>query len=246
MSQVPQNVFTIGDLTVDFSNYDIDLVARGRTRLLAQFDNSEVLCCLLDAISEEVQELQNALHQCFVQRSLARAGGAQLDVLGDLVGQTRELVEQGERAWFGTDVADDIAPVDEGELWLDPVPVAGSIPADDGQYFDLILSKIFKNHIKYASLPEISQFVRLLTGFDVGFEVVAPLDVILLVPPDVPAYVVRTLQRVLTNTAADDQYLLPIAATTRLVGAVVYAENPMFIVDVGGYGVDEGLVSVRS
>ncbi len=90
----------------------------------------------------------------------------------------------------------------------------------DDDYLVRIVAKVFRNQIKYASYPEIVRYIKLLTGTDVSFKRVAPLDVELIVPTDLTdAEILRLLSFVEQSPIAEQQYLVPVAATVRIVGA---------------------------
>jgi hypothetical protein len=60
-----------------------------RSRLTDGGRRNEGLAALVDALAEHIQEVEDAYWQLFEERRLAVAVGAQLDVLGALVGQPR-------------------------------------------------------------------------------------------------------------------------------------------------------------
>jgi hypothetical protein len=69
--------------------YDSDHVARGVARLIERYRKPRT-SALLGSWLAEVQEVEDALWQLLVERSLATAAGVQLDVLGRIVGQPRQ------------------------------------------------------------------------------------------------------------------------------------------------------------
>ena len=60
-----------------------------RSRLTDAGRRNEHLAALVDALAEHIQEVEDAYWQLFEERRLAVAAGAQLDVLGSIVGQSR-------------------------------------------------------------------------------------------------------------------------------------------------------------
>jgi hypothetical protein len=69
--------------------YDAEHVARGVDRLIERYRKPRTSALLASWLTE-VQAAEDALWQLYVERSLATAEGAQLDVLGSIVGQPRE------------------------------------------------------------------------------------------------------------------------------------------------------------
>lgn len=69
--------------------HDPDHASRGVERLIERYRKPRT-SALLESWLAEVQEVEDALWQLLVERSLETAEGAQLDVLGDIVGQPRE------------------------------------------------------------------------------------------------------------------------------------------------------------
>jgi hypothetical protein len=69
--------------------YDSDHVSRGVARLIDRYRKPRT-SALLESWLAEVQEVEDALWQLLVERSLETAVGDQLDVLGRIVGQPRE------------------------------------------------------------------------------------------------------------------------------------------------------------
>lgn len=213
-----------GSLAVDFTPYKTVAADKMRSRILSQFSNSIVMDQVLQCMAIELQELVDACVGTLQLRTLVDARGAQLDVIGRIVGQERILLDAAGRAWFGPDSVDPLLrpPDDPGaSAWMYPVSLFGSLPADDTQYLGLIMSKIFKNHVQSGSVPELQVFAKLLTGENISFETVGPLEANLIVRADCPAHIAALLMRVINGDMdCSVKYLLPVAATTRIVEVV--------------------------
>lgn len=67
-----------------------DHADRAAARLLEQLRDKPRINSLVRLLAEQVQALEDALHQLYTDRTLETAVGAQLDVLGALVGQARQ------------------------------------------------------------------------------------------------------------------------------------------------------------
>lgn len=78
-------------LEVSFDRLKQDLKKRGRSRLLWQFRNSPVINQVVDRLSEQFQDTYDATFSILEGRTIAKAAGVSLDILGSLVGQEREF-----------------------------------------------------------------------------------------------------------------------------------------------------------
>lgn len=204
--------------------YAQDIVARIDGRRLPQFVRGEVRCEILNEQARQMQELYDAIVSALDQRTLPNARGYVLDVLGRIVGQPRILIDQDELNWFGPDDENwgpNLAPV-----WIEGVPTAGRLPADDGEYLQLILSKIFKNHVKHSSIPEILEFIRLIYDINISIRKLGLSQIQLIVPTGTPANVLQSIISVLSDERADNQYFLPQCPTADIVSVMHRPQNP--------------------
>ena len=67
-----------------------DVVERGLSRLLWQWEDSPLLRGMLESYLTAGQEIEDAFFQLLSERGINEAIGAQLDVLGDIVGEARQ------------------------------------------------------------------------------------------------------------------------------------------------------------
>jgi hypothetical protein len=211
----------VSDIT---DEYGRDLVTRIGDRRLPQFHRGGVRCGILNEQARQVQELHDAIISTLDQRTLENARGVVLDVIGRIVGQDRELLNQAELEWFTPDEI--TGALDTAPNWVQGVSLFGNLPADDGEYLSLIRSKIFKNHVKYGSIPEILQFIKILYGINVSLRKLKLSRVQFIVPVGTAGYVTETLRRVLSDDKADNQYFLPQCPTVDIVGVMHRPEVP--------------------
>lgn len=70
----------------------VDYITRARARMLQQFKREEApnLDKLLQMLISEIQLAENEINEIYTFRSVQTASGAQLDILGDIVGINRE------------------------------------------------------------------------------------------------------------------------------------------------------------
>ena len=225
---------------IDVSEYVQDLCDRATNRLLRQFQNSCVILNVVCALADEVQELYDAAVATIKNRTLYDATGVNLDTLGRIVGQDRILLNAANLQWFGFDgVSAQIGGWDAAPNWVSGASLFGDLPANDLQYRNLILGKIFKNHVKVGSVPELIQFARFLTGRSVSFNRVGLFELELIVPTNITPNDVRTLITVFNDNTADNKYIIPMPVTGRIV-TVTYKPENSFKFDSLGRGWDQG------
>ena len=208
----------------DYQNeYGRDLSAQACDRQLYSLKRSTVRAGVLQAQIDQAQALYDTLLDTLIGRDLRWAQGKQLDVLGRIVGQSREVVSRSEDQWLRAD--DVLGSPDNAPVWLAGVPSYGQRLADDDEFRLRIYGKIAKNHTRHGSLPEILWFVRQAFGIDCGLQRVGPLEGVLLVRDNIARYLLQELIHVFSNTRADHQYLLPLPAGARLVGLILRPAN---------------------
>ena len=215
-------------MSCDYSVYDKDQQAEACDLTLSQFRRSPVLLGVQDAINVQAIDLYEALIQGMQLKCLDDATGEQLDVIGRIVGQGRELENYGTKAWFAYDTDD--RGYDQGLYYVDGAPDGGNLPASDPLYKQLIYAKIFRNHVKYGSVPEIIQFVSLIYGIDISIRKMGNSDIKIVVPVGTPLYIVQNLLKVDDTATAEQVYFLPIPSTGRIIG-VDYRPKDVFTYD---------------
>ena len=208
----------------DYQNeYGRDLSAQACDRQLYSLKRSTVRAGVLQAQIDQAQVLYDTLLDTLTGRDLRWAQGKQLNVLGRIVGQSREVVSRSEDQWLRAD--DVLGSPDNSPVWLAGVPSYGQRLADDDEFRLRIYGKIAKNHTKHGSLPEILWFVRQAFGIDCGLQRIGPLEGVLLVRDNIPRYLLQELTHMFSNTRADHQYLLPLPAGARLTGIILRPAN---------------------
>lgn len=208
---------------MSFTSYtppSVDLLERAVFRTLLQFRDSPVLQAVLAALVSEVALLLDAVAEVVKLRGPADAGGMELDALGRIVGQPRELVDFAAIAWFETDTARRGA--DSVPVWVQNAPLGEMLLADDSQFRQLIEAATDRNHADYGSVPEIQAVVQRAFGVLCSIEIVGPSTIRIIVEDRTSDNVVALLERHGDTTEVDDKYFLPIPATV-FVSEVVRA-----------------------
>lgn len=131
-----------------------DYLATARTRVTEQFKNKEVFDRYLQLLVYGASKLQDQYKVLMQERSLDNAVGAQLDVIGDLIGLSRGTLPAVilNDSYFGFDgVAgslpfdDIVTPVEAGVFYDLADPTSGNVRWNDTTYRMLIKSKIYAN-----------------------------------------------------------------------------------------------------
>jgi len=79
----------------------IDVVPLALSRLGVQFSEAENLKNYISALLEEGQNLEDVFQNVLTYRNLSEASGVQLDILGELVGQSRNVIDGAFIPYFG-------------------------------------------------------------------------------------------------------------------------------------------------
>ena len=226
----------------DYQNeYGRDLSAQACDRQLYSLKRSTVRAGVLQVQIDQAQALYDTLLDALIGRDLRWALGKQLDVLGRIVGQGREVVSRSEDQWLRAD--DVLGSPDNAPVWLAGVPSYGQRLAGDDEFRLRIYGKIAKNHTRHGSLPEVLWFVRQAFGIDCGLQRIGPLEGVLVVRDNIPRYLIQELVHVFSDSRAELKFLLPLPAGARLVGIILRPANG-FGPDMGSGAVDCGMATV--
>lgn len=129
-----------------------DYLQEARDRVTEAFKDKEVFDKYLQLLLIANIELQEVFKDLMQKRSLDTATGAQLDIIGRIVGQPRELIDTALLDYFAFDGYPTAAPYgdldnpSEGGLYYSVGdPLAGNTLLNDDQYRLFIKAKIIKN-----------------------------------------------------------------------------------------------------
>ena len=136
-----------------------------RDRRTFAFEQSVVFDKYLQLFAQGTADIQSVLKQLMQERSIDTAVGKQLDIIGDIVGQPRELVDSDFIPYFGFDGAFNAQSYGDindskvgGYYWDYTQPLTGSVLLNDDQYRLFIKAKILKN-ITRATPEDVIQFI---------------------------------------------------------------------------------------
>lgn len=144
----------------------IDYLTEAQDRLTSQFQDKENINLILELLIWQQYELQQVFTDLIQKRSIDTATGATLDILGDIVGQPRELIDAELIEYFafnGYPLAASYGDLNNsslgGQYWDLNKSLAGNILLTDGQYRLFIKAKIMKNTTS-ATPNEFLNFIK--------------------------------------------------------------------------------------
>jgi len=141
-------------------------VARGRVTEQFRTEDHPIFDSYLQLLLGGKIELQEVFRQLMQERSLDTATGTQLDILGDIVGQPRELIDTALLTYFaylGYPDAESFGDLNDSSVGgfyrgIDD-PLAGNTLLNDDQYRLFIKAKIIKNSTN-ATPNQLLEFVK--------------------------------------------------------------------------------------
>ena len=150
----------------------IDYTEEARTRVTQQFVDKPVFDRYVQLLTKAQIDLENTFKDLLQLRDIDTATGAQLDIIGRIVGQDRELIAADLYDFFGMIGALNAFPMGDfndptvgGIFYSYGTDLGGYVELDDETYRTFIRAKIYKNIA--ASTPE--QFItaiKLIFGLD--------------------------------------------------------------------------------
>lgn len=150
----------------------IDYTEEARTRVTEAFKEKDVFDNYVQLLTQAQIGLENTFKDLLQLRDIDSATGAQLDIIGRIVGQDRELIAADLYDFFGMIGALNAFPMGDlndptigGIFYSYGIDFGGNVELDDETYRTFIRAKIYKNIT--ASTPE--QFIRaikLIFGID--------------------------------------------------------------------------------
>lgn len=145
-----------------------DYIEQARELITEQFKDKPVFNKLLELLLLPNVDLQLVWKDLMQKRSIDTAEGAQLDILGALVGQPRTLIGADLLVFFGffgdpqaDSYGDYYIPGVGGVWWDKDAPKTGNVTLNDDMYRLLIKSKIAKNTTR-ATPEDLIRFANFL------------------------------------------------------------------------------------
>lgn len=168
----------------ELNEFDIvDYLSVARSRTTQQFmlepdgTGPQIFDKYLQLLINGKVELQEVFRQLMQERSIDTATGAQLDIIGDIVGQPRELIDTALLTFFAfqgypnaQSYGDLNTPSVGGPYYDINNPLAGNTLLTDEQYRLFIKAKIIKNNTN-ATPDQFIQFMEFVFGIDINLVV---------------------------------------------------------------------------
>lgn len=155
-----------------------------RSRVTEQFKNKRVYDKYLQLLLSGKDELQKVVMDTMQLRSIDSAVGAQLDVIGEIVGRPRGLVTSEIFYYFGFEGAPQAEtfssttdPTVGGQWYSLDAPVGVSREPSDDEYRLILKAKIIKNRTLARPEDVIEAYKFLFSAGAVTIEELAPAEV---------------------------------------------------------------------
>lgn len=183
--------------------------------LLSFFHDKEIFNKIYEAFNEELILIKDELKKLYESKLIETAQGFSLDIIGKIVGQERKGLGEG-KEWLGEE---------QSKMNFSPFFVGGASDfgftvSDDSLYKRLIEGKILKNHTKYASIPEIIDFVKKVFNIDIAIENINAFEFTIFVPSGTSERTKSNLKLSTTGEGIYNKYFLPIKPTVKIIDVV--------------------------
>lgn len=156
----------------EFQKYNY--LSEARDRITEQFKNKEIIDRYLQLMLYSNIQLQDVFEDLMTKRSIDTATGAQLDIIGDIVGQPRELIDTDLISYFAFDGYPDAQSFGDltdgsagGFYYSLGDPLAGNTLLNDEQYRLFIKAKIIKNNTQ-CTPDQFLNFISFVFGSQVN------------------------------------------------------------------------------
>lgn len=150
----------------------IDYTEEARTRVTEQFKEQPVFDRYVQLLTKAQIDLENTFKDLLQLRDIDTANGAQLDIIGRIVGQDRELIAADLYDFFGMQGAinafsmGDFTDLNVGGIFYSyGIDLGGNVELDDETYRSFIRAKIFKN-ITNSTPEQFITAIKLIFGLD--------------------------------------------------------------------------------
>ena len=190
-----------------------DFLSNSREKYTMAFQDKVVFDKIIQLITLEVEEIQNTFKDLMQLRTLEEAEGKQLDIIGDIVGQPRVLMDVDFLEFFGMEGnprSNEMGDLfsNEGGMFFDlNNRMQGSVTLDDETYRIMIRAKIAKN-ITHATPEDLMWYINYVFGTDSSFASESQAVVIMLISENLSPQQVMLLSYV--NRSGDyDVTLFP-------------------------------------
>lgn len=154
-----------------------DFIAESEEFVTTQFEDKDVFKRYLRLLKVECQELLVVFRDLIQKRDIDSASGAQLDIIGEIVGQERTIADADLYPFFGYLghlAANSFGTVHNttlgGYWWSYGTKMGADVRLNDSQYRQIIKAKIIKNNAKGTNEDYI-KFGNFVLGAKVDFDI---------------------------------------------------------------------------
>lgn len=203
---------------IDFSGLRFNLKEISESRILSQYSNSDLFKKILGVFTSEAQELLDAIVDMMEYRTINKAVKHQLDVIGRIVGQTRDSYEYTSDFWFTPD--EEGLGADNGHWWVQNGPLSTSSEMDDETYRKWIWMRVLENHNLFSSKPEIEAEILDGIGEKIGIEVSNMMTGKIYAPETISLTNYNLLDYYRNTALTDNDYEFAYPATTSISSKV--------------------------
>ena len=155
---------------IDFSTTATDIM---EDMLLVQYENSDNLKEYMMCFLEEANLLYVEMNKVYIGRMLEHAVGAQLDVIGRILQQSRNIIISID-GFFGFQtvpdvlgMADEADPTNGGVFQSEEGAGFTLIPIADDPYRNLLFARAYATNVKDMSINTVYEILNLIMGFEV-------------------------------------------------------------------------------
>lgn len=148
----------------------IDHIAQIQERIATQYRESSNLLGYIAALLSEANGLEQVFCELAEERTIDNSTGFTLDVIGEIVGQPRVLVDSVVIGYFGfvgalgaRSFGDENDPGVGGRFRSEGEPTTGDRTLNDEEYRLFIRARIARNHSD-GTIPSLIELVKFITG----------------------------------------------------------------------------------
>ncbi len=154
----------------------LDHVALGTSRIIQQYKDKAKFVALIELLTGKVQDMEDAFHAMLLLTDIDAMGGTNLDTIGVIVGQPRELVDAADLPFFG--FLDDASAFSFGDLNDSSIGArfislgedeTESVLLSDQEYRLFLRARIAKNNTSARPEDMIEQLKLLFSIDDVEY-----------------------------------------------------------------------------
>jgi len=140
-----------------------DIVQRGLNRLMTQWADKPVTIGLLKSYLQSIQVIEDQWFQLLEERNITDGQGVQLDNLGLLIGQSRDVIEGAYAKYFGFAGNPNSDGFNQEPFFITGDPLVVTKSLDDAQYRLYLRARAASNSSS-ATPEDLIKFFKALFG----------------------------------------------------------------------------------